>query len=127
VIPFNPWQDFKIKAVVVGIKSAKLHQTPSWLTRCFVKELRDNGVRVRSYDFDCWRDRGICIVPIQYKKTSGRIRALSVMLPPSVFILYGREAQQYTGLITLGHSEGRERAHTVYHVCIPTEDFDWSV
>jgi hypothetical protein len=129
VIPFfNRWKDFKIKVVVVGIKSCKLHQNPTHQTRRFVKELRDNGVRVRSYDFSDWTRRGICIVPIEYKKTTGRIRALSVMLPPSVFILYGPHAQQYTGLITEGITGARNgpKQHTVYIDCIPTEDFDWS-
>lgn len=112
----------KPAVVVVGIKSYKLHQTPDHVTMWFVKELRDNGIRVRSYDFDCYKQRNIFIVPIQYKKTTGTIRRLSLLLPSSVFILYGTKAHEYTALIT----EGNPVVHTVYHNCIPTEDYDWS-
>lgn len=119
---YPPKRSTKPAVVVVGIKSYKLHQKPDHITEWFVKELRDNGVRVRSYNFDCFRERGILLVPIEYKKTTGKIRRLSLLLPPSVFILYGTQAHEYTALIT----EGNTVDHTVYHNCIPTEDYDWS-
>ncbi len=112
------------KVVLVGPKSYKVHEEPDSLTRKFAKDLRDNGHRLRSFDFSDYRTRGILLVPIEYKKTTERIRTLSTMYRSLVFCLYGARAGQYAPLVTEGHAT--EKDHSLYINCAPYEYVDWS-